>query len=48
MSKMIHKGYTAHIQYDDRDGIFVGRVLGIVDIIGFHADTAGRSARSVS
>ncbi|MBK6745330.1 type II toxin-antitoxin system HicB family antitoxin [Ottowia sp.] len=40
MSKMIHKGYTAHIQYDDRDGIFVGRVLGIVDIIGFHADTA--------
>ena len=39
MSKMTYKGYTAHIQYDDRDGIFVGRVLGIVDIIGFHANT---------
>lgn len=39
MSKMTYKGYTAHIQYDDRDGIFVGRLLGITDIIGFHADT---------
>ena len=39
MSKMTYKGYTAHIQYDDSDGILVGRVLGITDIIGFHADT---------
>lgn len=38
MSKMTYKGYTAHIQYDDRDGILVGRILGIPDIIGFHAD----------
>lgn len=39
MSKMNHKGYTAHIQYDDRDGIFVGRLLGITDIVSFHAET---------
>ncbi|MFT4193205.1 type II toxin-antitoxin system HicB family antitoxin [Ottowia sp.] len=39
MSKMTHKGYTAHIQYDDRDGIFVGRLLGITDIVSFHAET---------
>ena len=39
MSKMTYKGYTAHIQYDDRDEIFVGRLLGITDIIGFHADS---------
>ena len=39
MSNMKHKGYTAHITYDDRDGIFVGRVLGITDIIGFHAES---------
>ena len=39
MSKMSYKGYTAHIRYDDRDGILVGRILGITDIIGFHADT---------
>ena len=36
---MTHRGYTAHIEYDDRDAIFVGRVLGIDDIIGFHADS---------
>ncbi len=39
MSKMSYKGYTAHIAYDDRDEIFVGRILGLADIIGFHADT---------
>ena len=39
MSKMSYQGYTAHIEYDDRDAIFVGRVLGIDDIIGFHADS---------
>ena len=39
MSKMTHKGYSARIEYDDRDGIFVGRIVGIQDIISFHADT---------
>lgn len=38
-SKMTHKGYTAHITYDERDDIFTGRVLGIRDIIGFHAQS---------
>ncbi len=38
MNNMTHKGYSARVEYDDRDGIFVGRVLGINDIIGFHAD----------
>ena len=39
MSKMTHKGYSARIEYDDRDGIFVGRIVGIQDIISFPADT---------
>lgn len=39
MSKMTHKGYSARIEYDDRDAIFVGRIVGINDIISFHADT---------
>lgn len=39
MNNMKYKGYTAHIDYDDRDGIFVGRLLGIADIIGFHAES---------
>lgn len=36
---MKYKGYTARIDFDDRDDIFVGRILGIDGIISFHADT---------
>ena len=36
---MTWKGYTARIDYDDEDGIFVGRIAGIRDRVGFHADT---------
>nr|VFK10519.1 MAG: Predicted nuclease of the RNAse H fold, HicB family [Candidatus Kentron sp. LPFa]VFK26843.1 MAG: Predicted nuclease of the RNAse H fold, HicB family [Candidatus Kentron sp. LPFa] len=39
MNTMSHKGYVARIEYDERDGIFVGRVLGIRGIISFHAGT---------
>jgi len=39
MNTMKHKGYTARIEFDDRDDIFVGHILGIRAIIGFHADT---------
>jgi len=35
---MTYKSYTARIDFDDRDNIFVGRLLGIRDIVGFHAD----------
>ena len=36
---MSYKGYSARIDYDDDDGIFTGRVAGICDGVGFHADT---------
>lgn len=39
MSKMTYNGYTARIEFDERDDIFVGRILGISANIGFHADT---------
>ena len=39
MSKMTYKGYTARIEYDERDNIFVGRVLGVKAIIDFHGQT---------
>jgi predicted HicB family RNase H-like nuclease len=35
------KGYTARVEFDARDDIFVGRVLGVRDIISFHAETVG-------
>lgn len=37
---MTYKGYTASIEFDQIDKIFVGRVDGIKTLIGFHADTA--------
>jgi len=36
---MTYKGYTARIEYDDSDRIFVGRLAGIRDIVGFHASS---------
>ena len=36
---MSYKGYAARIEYDDDDGIFTGRIAGIRDGAGFHADT---------
>jgi predicted HicB family RNase H-like nuclease len=34
-----YKGYMARIEFDERDEIFVGRVLGIAESITFHGDT---------
>jgi predicted HicB family RNase H-like nuclease len=36
---MTWKGYAARVDYDDEDGIFLGRIAGIRDGVGFHADT---------
>lgn len=33
---MHHKGYHAAIRYSEEDGCFVGRILGISDIVSFH------------
>jgi len=39
LNTMTYKGYTARIDYDERDNIFAGRILGIRTIISFHGDT---------
>ncbi len=39
MNTMNHKGYTAKIEFDERDNILVGRVLGLRAMISFHAET---------
>lgn len=39
MNTMSHKGYTARVEYDERDNVFVGRILGIRSIISFHGET---------
>lgn len=35
---MSYKGYAARIAYDDEDRIFNGRIAGIRDGVGFHAE----------
>jgi predicted HicB family RNase H-like nuclease len=36
---MYYEGYTARIEFDERDNIFVGRVLGLRHMISFHGET---------
>jgi predicted HicB family RNase H-like nuclease len=36
---MTYKGYTARIEFDQRDNIFTGKVMGIGDSITFHGET---------
>ncbi|MDM7950058.1 type II toxin-antitoxin system HicB family antitoxin [Hydrogenophaga sp.] len=42
MNTMQYQGYTARIEFDERDSIFVGRVLGLRSIISFHGDTVAQ------
>ena len=35
-----HKGCTARVEFDERDNIFVGRILGLRATISFHGATA--------
>jgi predicted HicB family RNase H-like nuclease len=39
MNIMIHKGYAAKINFDGRDNIFWGKVIGIKDSITFEGET---------
>lgn len=36
---MTNNGYAARIEYNDEDRVFTGRIAGIRDGVGFHADT---------
>jgi predicted HicB family RNase H-like nuclease len=36
---MAYQRYSARIEYDDEDGILTGRIAGIRDGVGFHADS---------
>lgn len=39
MNAMNYRGYTAKIEFDERDNIFVGRLLAIRTMISFHGET---------
>jgi predicted HicB family RNase H-like nuclease len=42
MNEMTYRGYTACIDFDDRDQIFWGKVIGIQDSITFEGDTVAK------
>lgn len=39
MNTMMHKGFPARIEYSEEDGCFVGHIVGISDVIGFHGES---------
>jgi predicted HicB family RNase H-like nuclease len=39
MNTLTYKGYTARVEFDDRDNVFWGKVLGVDDGITFEGDT---------
>ena len=36
---MNHGGYATRIEFDERDNVFVGRILGLRSSISFHGET---------
>ena len=36
MSAMTYRGYSARVEFDAEDRIFVGHLAGVRDIVGFH------------
>ncbi|AZU03747.1 hypothetical protein X907_1212 [Glycocaulis alkaliphilus] len=46
MSEMRYRGYRARVDYDSEDKVFAGRIVGITDVIGFHADTVAALERA--
>lgn len=47
MNTLTCKGFTARIEFDERDNIFVGRVLGLPETerISFHGETVAELTR---
>lgn len=39
MTVLACKGFKARVAFDARDGLLVGRLAGINDVVGFHADS---------
>ena len=39
MNTMTYKSYSARIDYSEEDGCFVGHIVGINHIVGFHGES---------
>lgn len=36
---MTYKGLTGRVEFSAEDGLLVGRLVGVEDVVGFHAET---------
>ena len=39
MNSLSYKSYLARVEFDSDDRLFVGRIAGINDVVGFHAQS---------
>ena len=39
MSTMSYNNYLASIEYSEEDACFIGKIAGIQDVVGFHAES---------
>ena len=39
MTVLSYKGFAARVEFDAEDELLVGRIAGINDVVGFHAET---------
>ena len=39
MSSMSYNSYLASIEYSEEDACFIGKIAGIQDVVGFHAES---------
>jgi predicted HicB family RNase H-like nuclease len=39
MNTITFQGYTARIEYSNEDQCFIGHIVGINDIVGFHGES---------
>ncbi|TBN46862.1 type II toxin-antitoxin system HicB family antitoxin [Pseudomonas sp. BGI-2] len=39
MNEMNYQDYVARIEYSNEDGLFVGHIAGIKDVVGFHGES---------
>lgn len=46
MNTMTYKGYPARIDHSEEDGCFVGHIVGINDIVGFHGNSVADLRRA--
>lgn len=46
MNALSYEGFHARVEFDAEDGLFVGHLAGITDVVGFHADTVDGLTRA--